>query len=124
MKLSDFVILTATFLVLHAQANEKEKWSDSFKPFKGEYLVYAGSLSESTQPTKSDRKISVKITGQAARDFFESMYPDEKKTCTDMEGYRERRKGEILCTYFPQDGFSCYIGFDLRTGVSIGGASC
>lgn len=120
------VVITIAMVALCSQtgAADQKAWDESFKPLKGEYLLYSGSLNESQKPTRTDRKVAFKVSGPAARDLFESMYPDEKITCTSMKRYRERRKGEIFCTFFPQDGYACYFGFDLRTGKSIGGASC
>ena len=115
---------SAVALISQAHASAPKPWDDSFKPVKGEYIVYSGTLNESQEPTRTDRKVAFKVTGPAARDLFESMNPDEKLTCTGMKGYRERRKGEVTCTYDPHDGHACYFGFDLRTGKSIGGSSC
>jgi hypothetical protein len=118
------VIAGAIALFSQAQASDQKPWDDSFRPLKGEYLIYSVTLNESQQPTRNDRKVSFKVTGQVAKDLFDSMYPDEKNTCTNMKGYRERRKREVFCTYDPQDGYACYFGFDLRSGKSVGGASC
>jgi hypothetical protein len=120
-----FVVLAgAISLASQVQASDGKPWDDAFRPLKGEYLVYSGTLNESQQPTRNDHKVSFKVTGQAAKDLFDSLYPAEKNTCTSTEGYRERRKGEVFCTYDPQDGYACYFGFNLRNGKSIGGASC
>lgn len=124
MNKSAAVIAIAISFTPYVQAETKKNWDGKFHPLRGEYLVYAGTLNEAQRPSGSDRKVSFKVTGPVARDMFESMYPDERLTCTDIEGYRERRKGEVFCTYDRQDGYACYFGFDLRTGQSIGGASC
>jgi hypothetical protein len=118
------VSVVALALFSHARAEGNKGWDGAAKPMKGEYLVYSGTLNEAQAPTKKDSKVSIRVAGHVAEDMFKSMYPDEKLTCTDMKGYRERRKGEVFCTYDPQDGYACYFGFDLRTGKSIGGASC
>ncbi|QGZ41980.1 hypothetical protein IP92_04343 [Pseudoduganella flava] len=124
MNKSAAVVAIALAFTTYAQAESKKSWDSTFRLLKGEYLIYGGTLGEAQQPTGNDRKVSLKVTGQVAKDMFDSMYPDEKVTCTDVEGYRERRKGEVFCTYDRQDGYACYFGFDLRTGRSIGGASC
>lgn len=94
------------------------------KPMKAEYSLYAGDLGNEQAPTNDDRKLSVEVSGQAAKDIFDSIYPDSKVTCSDEKGKRLRRKAHLWCSFSPSQGYRCYFGFDLRTGASIGGASC
>ena len=124
MKKILILLALAAWLPAQAGAADKAPWEAPYKPLKGEYLIYGGSLGEQKAPTAKDRKVAIHIQGTAAKELFDAMQPDEKVTCTTQEGYRERRKDAVLCTYYPTDGYSCYIGFDLRTGKSIGGASC
>ena len=91
---------------------------------KAKYLIYSGEMGDQRAPTRSDRKLSVTVTGQAAKDIFDSIYPDAKVTCSDEKGERLRGKGELWCAYSPTGGYRCYLGFDLRSGKSIAGASC
>lgn len=107
-----------------AQGTGAEAWSLEYKPFKGMYWLYSGSLTERDAPTRTDRKISISITGPAAKEMFDSMYPDSKPTCSNQKGDRDRRKGNIYCTYSPREGYTCAVGFDLRTGRSIEGIVC
>lgn len=48
------------------------------KPLKGEYSIYSGELGNERAPTTNDRKLSIEISGPAAKDIFESLYPDVK----------------------------------------------
>ena len=105
-----------------AYAAEKADWWQ-YRPFKGSYLVYSGELGEEQAPTTDDRKISFSVSGQVARDMFDSMYPDSREACSDDKGHRERYKGNVACIRDP-DGYTCHFGFNLRTGASISGASC
>ncbi|NHZ96621.1 hypothetical protein [Massilia sp. CCM 8734] len=114
----------ATGLVSHASAADKEPWEAPYKPLKGEYLVYSGTLGERQPPTRNDSKVSIRVEGKVAKDLFDAMHPDEKNKCTAEPGYRERNKDGVSCFYYPGSGYACYFGFDLRTGKSIGGASC
>jgi hypothetical protein len=110
-----------TALSLAFAAEHGEWWR--FKPFKGEYLIYSGTLGEEQPPTTADRKISFSVSGPAAKDMFDSMYPDAREACSDDKGHRERYKGNVACVRDP-DGYTCHFGFDLRTGASISGATC
>ncbi|WP_332879095.1 hypothetical protein [Massilia sp. S19_KUP03_FR1] len=94
------------------------------KPLKADYVIYSGDLGEQKPPTKTDRKISINVTGQSAKDIFDSIGPDLKAGCTTENGDRERRKGTVWCFYLPGSGYECYFGFDLRTGKSIDGGEC
>ena len=94
------------------------------KALKADYVIYSGDLGEQMPPTKTDRKISINVTGQPAKDIFDSIGPDIKAACNTDPGDRERRKGKMWCFYQPKSGYECYFGFDLRTGKSIDGGEC
>lgn len=91
---------------------------------QAEYTIYAGDLGEERPATKTDRKLSLELSGQAAKEIFDSIYPDASVTCSAEKGERLRRKKNLWCSYHPKDGYRCYMGFNLRTGDSIPGASC
>lgn len=116
------LVLSAAFFI--ARGGAAEPWNLESKPFKGTYWLYSGTLIDRDAPTRTDRKISISITGQAAKEMFESMYPDNKTTCSTQKGGRERSKGDIFCAYGPSEGYVCTVGFNLRTGASIEGMVC
>lgn len=120
-------IIAAGALTLYAQAKPADKepqaWDGRPKPLKGDYQVYGGTLSEAMPPTSKDRKVAFMFTGLLAKDLFEQIGPDRKVSCSDAEGYRERRRGDLMCTH-DEDGYSCYFGLDVRTGKSTLGAIC
>ena len=58
------------------------------KPMKANYTIYSGEMGDERAPTKTDRKLSIQISGQAAKDIFDSIYPDAKVTCSDEKGAR------------------------------------
>lgn len=118
------VLLGATALLSLAYAAEQANWPAPYRTFKGEYTIYSGGLGDQQAPTRDDRKLSFIIEGQPAKDIFESMYPDDKQTCSGAKGARSRSKGNVWCTYNPRNGYTCYFGFDLRTGKSIAGGTC
>lgn len=100
-------------------------WTWKYKPLAATYSIYSGEPGEREAPTQNDRKLAIAIKGDAAKEIFESLYPDAKGiTCTDEKGERLRRKGEVWCSYRPSDGYKCFLGFNLRTGRSVSGASC
>lgn len=95
-----------------------------YKPFKGEYTIYSEDLDNQQVPTKDDRKLSFIIEGLAAKEIFNAMPADDKHTCSEEKGARSRTKENVWCTFNPGDGFTCYFGFDLKTGKSIPGGTC
>lgn len=121
-----FPALAALLLLSSASSGEeKTNYSAPAKPLTAEYTIYSGSLGDEQAPTKIDRKLAVEITGEAAKDIFESLYPDvEGVSCSDEKGERLRRKGRVWCAYSPSGGYRCFLGFDLRTGESVSGGSC
>ncbi|MBC7684317.1 MAG: hypothetical protein H7176_03695 [Bdellovibrionales bacterium] len=97
----------------------------SSKPLKAaKYTIYSGELGNSQAPTKNDRKLAIEISGQAAKEIFDSIYPDAKVTCSSEKGERLRSKRDLWCAYMPSQGYRCFLGFNLRSGESISGGSC
>ncbi|TFW33364.1 hypothetical protein [Massilia horti] len=100
-------------------------WSGQYKPLNATYLIYSGEPGERSEPSKNDRKIAIVVTGDPAKEIFDSLYPDAKGvTCTTEEGERLRRRGDVWCSYRPSNGYKCFMGFNLRTGQPHSGASC
>ncbi len=118
-----FTYMLAVFSLTAANAEEAVSLAKT-KPLQAEYTIYAGELGDEQAPTKSDRKLSSEVSGQAAREIFDSIYPDAKVTCSGDKGERLRRKKNLWCIYHPSDGYRCFLGFDLRTGDSVPGGSC
>lgn len=77
-------------------------------------------------PSRDDKKIAFEITGQGAREIFEAIGPDQKDTCSSESGVRFRSRDDerISCTRNKKGEYSCYFGFDLKSGKSIGGSIC
>lgn len=106
-------------------AQDKAAYPAPAKPLTAEYTIYSGSLGDEQAPTKTDRKLAVEITGEAAKEIFESLYPDvQGVSCSEEKGERLRRKGRVWCAYSPSGGYRCFLGINLRTGESIAGGSC
>jgi len=124
MKITHLLCITIALWCGPAGADEKAVDPAPIKPMKAEYSIYSGEIGDERAPTTADRKLSVEVSGQAAKDIFDSIYPDSKVTCSDEKGQRLRRKGQLWCAFSPATGYRCYLGFNLRTGASIGGASC
>lgn len=94
------------------------------------YLIHGGSLADRQPPTATDSKLSMHIDGQVAKEIFNSIGPDLTTTCSDEKGDRARNKKGVSCSYTAKDRgetngpYRCWIGIDLRTGNSVGTASC
>ncbi|KAB8041365.1 hypothetical protein [Janthinobacterium aquaticum] len=120
VQLGAFVLalMSATFAIA------QELWPAPAKPLKAQYNIYSGELHNAQPPTRTERKLAIEISGQAAKDIFASLYPDAKVTCSGEPGERLRAKGELWCSFSPSSGYRCWLGYDLRAGKVIGGASC
>lgn len=114
----------AAVMLLSAAYATDNTWTWDYKPLKATYSIYSGSLGEREAPTKDERKLSISIEGPAAKEIFDSIYPDAKVTCSDEAGERLRSKGKVACIYQPRTGYRCSLGVNLRTGESMSGASC
>ena len=118
-------IFSALTLLPHAQGVEKKDEGRYLaKPLKGDYYVYGGSIGDSTVPTKTDRKLSLMLTGPLAKELFDEIGPDAKDSCSAGSDYRERSRGDLTCTRTNDHGYSCYLGLDVPTGKSIRGSTC
>ena len=118
------LIVGAGMLLSLAYAGEESGWTWEYKPLRATYSIYSGELGEREAPTKIDRKLAIKVTGQAAKEIFDSIYPDANVTCSSEKGERLRSKQNLWCIYQPSSGYRCYFGFNLRTGASIAGGDC
>ena len=96
------------------------------RPLNGRYQIHGGSLAEMRPPSPGDAHVSFRFKGRSASDLFDSIGPDVKKqdACSAAAGYRERRRGHLLCVRTKEDGPTCYLGLDLRNGKSDAGAVC
>jgi len=121
-------LLLATSLLastLGVDAHDKTRYPAPAKLLTAEYTIYSGSLGDQQPPTRDDRKIAFEVSGQPAKEIFESLYPDVQGiSCSDEKGERLRKKGRVWCVYTSEGGYRCYFGFNLRTGESIAGGSC
>ena len=124
MKQKTLLIAALLVLSVGGQAQEKPVYPAPAKPLKAEYTIYSGGLGDEQAPTKGERKLSIEISGQGAKEIFDSLYPDAKVSCSGEPGERLRRKGHVWCSFAPANGYRCFIGFNLRTGDSIAGGSC
>lgn len=120
-----FLVAITLIFAAGAYAQDKERAPVLAKPFAAEYTIYSGSLGDERAPAKDDRKIAFEVTGQAAKEIFDSLYPDvQGVSCSDVHGERLRRKGHVWCIYTPDRAYRCFFGFNLRNGNSIAGGSC
>jgi hypothetical protein len=105
MKKKILVVVVAVTLLSVAYAAENS-WTWDFKPLRATYSIYSGAPGERDAPTKKERKLAIAIDGQAAKEIFDSIYPDAKVTCSDEPGERVRSKGKVACT----SGLPLFLG--------------
>lgn len=123
---SIFVVALVIAVSLPVTVMASKEWAFAYAPASARYAIYGGELGDASPPTERDKKISIYIDGAGARDIFNLIGPDLTDVC-GAEGstrIREKDGGRLSCSYAPKDGYRCYVGFDLRTGKSIGGVSC
>jgi len=95
-----------------------------YKIFSGDTVAYGEA------PTARDRKLSINIKGQAAKEIFDSIGPDARETCSAAKGDRERNKGAVQCMFTAKDantpgkGYRCWVGVNLINGQGIPTVSC
>jgi len=125
MSLRPVFVLGALLLCTLTNAAEKKQQGRYLAtPLKGDYYVYGGTMSEELPPTRKDMKVSLMFIGPLAKDLFDKIGPDVKDSCSDAADYRERRRGDLSCTYTKDDGYSCYFGIDVPKGKSTYGSIC
>jgi hypothetical protein len=128
MKIGLACIIAAFPLFSEAQSTEKKPATDynDAKPLKGDYQIYGGTLGEMRPPTAKDEKVAFMFTGPLAKHLFNQIGPDVKKddSCSSASDYRERRRGDLHCTFTKDEGFSCYFGLDVVTGKGTYGSIC
>jgi hypothetical protein len=82
-----------------AYANTKKAWDGGHSPSTVRYLIYSNDLDEAQAPTRTDQRISVAITGDLARQMFDSIGPDLKVACGMTLRMRQRQRGDVDCSY-------------------------
>lgn len=98
-------------------------WTLVERDFSGSYALYGGYLDDAVAPAAGDSKVAFRLTGPAAKDLFDAMGPDMPNGCPDAQiRIRIRNRDMLLCRYRPREGYRCVFGFDLSTGLTIGGA--
>jgi len=120
-------ILASAAMFSLAYASAKKAWDGSYTQSTLHYLIYSNDLDEAQPPTRSDQRLSVAVTGELARQMFESIGPDLKLACGTTLGMRQRQRGDVDCSYDkdqPDSPYTCHFGIDLRNGKSIAGATC
>jgi len=101
----------------------------TWQPLKtASYKIFSGeSVADAQAPTATNRKLSIVVDGQAAKEIFDSIGPDERDACSSTKGDRERNNGAVQCMYTtnnPGKGYRCWVGVDLVNGKGIPTVSC
>ena len=96
----------------------------TYKIFSGDIVAYSDA------PTADNRKLSIVVKGQAAKEIFDLIGPDERDGCSTTKGDRERNKEAVQCMYSAKDtndptmGYRCWIGVDLKSRKGLSTVSC
>ncbi len=116
----------ALLLILASAFVYASDWNFNYRPAAVRYVIYGNSLGDSIPPSVNDQKIAFEITGRSAREIFDAIGPDLKDSCSSEPGIRFHSRDEerIACTKTKNGDYTCYFGFDLKSGKSIGGSIC
>lgn len=112
-----FTAVLCLLLAHHAHAI----WEIIHKDFSASYAIYGAFLDDAAAPAAGDTKVAFRLTGAAAKEIFEAIGPDLRDGCPDPK-IRLRNRDMLLCRHHVKDGYRCEFGFDLSTGLSIGGS--
>lgn len=119
LKRASLIFAAALCLLLAHQA--RAVWEYVQRDFSDSYAIYGGYLDDPVPPVAGDTKVAFRFKGTAAKDMFEAIGPDLRDGCPDST-IRLRNRDMLLCRHHPKDGYRCDVGFDLSTGLSIGGS--
>jgi hypothetical protein len=122
-----FMLAAATAVVSLACAGTQKVWDGSYVSSTFHYLIYSNDLDEAKAPTPGDKRLSVAVTGELAKQMFDAIGPDLKEACGTTLGMRQRQRGDLDCSYDkdqPKSPYTCHFGIDLRKGKSISGSTC
>ena len=123
---SKYLFLFAVFLNTAVMSQAAETASTGHKKITGVYRIYGGGLGDPIAPSTKDAKIMLSVDGKMAKEIFDAIGPDVKDSCTEQTGDRIRKKDDdhLFCSRTPQGEYFCNLGFDLKSGKSIGGIVC
>ena len=119
LKRASLLFAAALCLLLAHQA--RAAWEYVQRDFSASCAIYGAYLDDAVPPVAGDTKVAFRLKGAAAKDMFEAIGPDLDHGCPDPQ-IRLRNRNMLLCRHHPQDGYRCEFGFDLSTGLSIGGS--
>jgi len=90
------------------------------------YRLYGSGLGDPKAAKPNDKKVAFSIEGNAARQIFDAIGPDQRDPCIEGSGMRVRHKDHdhLTCTLSKQNDYAYSFGFDLVSGKSIGGSIC
>lgn len=119
LKRASLLFAAALCLLLAHQA--RAAWEYVQRDFSASCAIYGAYLDDAVPPVAGDTKVAFRLTGTAAKDMFEAIGPDLPDGCAEPQ-IRLRNRDMLLCRHRPRDGYRCEFGFDLSTGLSIGGS--
>lgn len=118
------IATVGVLLTLLGAAAVAADWAFEFKPINAQMEIYSGGLGDPGMPTAQEAKVSFYVHGKAARELFDHMGPDVKNECSSDPKARARVKDRLQCFVYAKSDYSCYFGFDLKSGKGIAGSIC
>jgi len=90
-----------------------------------EYRLYSGQIPDTDEPTISDAKVSLGLSGRAARDLFNHLGRDRRDICVEP-GTRIRftPNRKVTCLRKAKGEYQCAISVDLKSGETVVAMVC
>jgi hypothetical protein len=126
VKKSHSCVLALTLLLLVAPMPVISKDVMKYRQGKMSYAIYGGSLGDPAPVKSNAKRIAFELKGSAAGEIFAAIGPDRVDACSSEADTRIRWRDDqkLVCMQSGAGNYSCYFGFDLMNGKSIGGSIC
>jgi hypothetical protein len=115
--------LATVILILNPAGAAAQSDVPVYKSSGMQYLLHSGGLGDVAQPSQSDTKLHILLSGKTAKDLFNHLRKDKYDACTAGMGIRVRATpGDgLVCLRHADGKYTCGIGVDMKTGkLSLG----
>lgn len=117
MKTRLYIALVTSLFLSHATL------AAEFKKLEGSYALTSESMVDPAPDAKHDRLV-VFIEGSAAKEAYQAMSAPARKNACDA-AIRTKTSGGLACSRnLSRDDYQCTVGVLLKSGVSVGAATC
>ena len=125
MKIRLILSTAAAIATCGSAALAEEAGAERDVKLAGDATLYGGEISDPTAPVAGgDAKVFLDLTGKAAQRIFELMgRAAQTHGACEEPGVTVRQRGVVSCMH-DQQGYACYLAYDLKSGKAILQAVC